>query len=129
MNRMLMIDDDPMIVTMVNAYFTAKGFQVTTAKSGVEGLKKFESGAHDVVVTDLMMANGNGYEVIDGVKLSAKGKNTPVILLTADKDEPDLQNFRHQRSPDKTMTKPFDMPALERMVRAVLEDFAGKTKT
>jgi two-component system chemotaxis response regulator CheY len=118
---MLVIDDDPMILTMINVYFTAKGHQVTTAKTGREGLQKFSAGEFDLVITDLMMPNGHGYEVIDGIKLSEKGKNTPIILLTADKDEPDLQSYKRQRAADKIMTKPFDMPALDRMIRNVRE--------
>jgi DNA-binding response OmpR family regulator len=130
MHTMLMIDDDPIIRKICETYFTAKGFKVDVAEDGREGLQKFKSngGKYDVVITDLMMANVHGFQVIDVIKKSAVGNDTPVILLTADKNEPDLENYDRDMYQDDTLSKPFDLPILEKMVGNLLEEFADRKR-
>ena len=126
MPRLLVIDDDPIICQISRAYFTSKGYDVTTAMDGVEGLNKWKSEEYDLVITDLMMPNRHGYEVIDMIKLSARGAKTPVILLTADKSEPELEKYDRRQFQDDTLTKPFDMPMLEKMIKDLLAEFADR---
>ena len=87
MRRMLMIDDDPIIRKICKTYFASKGFAVDVAENGKEGLRKFKATRYDIVITDLMMANVHGFQVIDAIKASAAGQETPIILLTADRHE------------------------------------------
>lgn len=124
MGNLLVIDDDPTITQMCKAYFTVKGHSVSVAKDGREGLDKFKKGNFDLVITDLMMPEVHGFKVIDDIKMSDRGKKTAVILLSADKDEPDLKRYKRQEFQDETITKPFDIPALERMINRLLEHFA-----
>ncbi len=124
MSRMLIIDDDPVIRKMGQAYFTAKGHNVITAKDGKEGVERFAHGEYDIVITDLMMPNVHGFKVIDYIKLSPKGKNTPVILLTADIKEPELDAYDRKAFEDDYVAKPFDIPVLEAKVKHVLKEFA-----
>jgi len=120
MSRLLVIDDDPIVTQMCKAYLTAKGHQVTLAKDGGEGLKKFREAAFDLVITDLMMPTVHGFKVIDEIKGSIHGANTPIILLTADRNEPELQGYDRSKVQDATLTKPFDMPVLERLIKETL---------
>jgi CheY-like chemotaxis protein len=120
MANLLIIDDDPTIRQIVGPYFKIKGYAVTTANNGVEGVEAFKTAFFDMVITDLMMPRMNGFEVIDHIKGSEKGAETPIILLTADKDDPELQKQQRAHFQDDTLAKPFDVPALERMVISLL---------
>ena len=126
MSRFLVIDDDPMICQMCSAYFGSKGHQVITARDGKEGIEKFEKADYDLIITDLMMPKRHGYEVIDLVKTSSKGEKVPVILLTADAHEPDLELYNRRKFQDDTLTKPFDIPMLEHKVNDLLQEFAER---
>lgn len=126
MSHLLVIDDDPIILRLCQTYFAAKGHQVTTATDGRDGVEKFEKGEFDLVITDLMMPYQHGFEVIDKIKLSARGAQTPVILLTADKKESELEKYERHRYEDDALTKPFDMYQLEKIIGDLLEEFAEK---
>jgi len=126
MSRLLIIDDDPLICQMCSAYFSSKGHQVVTAKDGKDGLDKFSRHDFDLVVTDLMMPRRHGYEVIDAIKLSNKGETTPIVLLTADAHEPDLEAYNRRKFQDDTLTKPFDIPMLEHKISDLLREFADR---
>ncbi len=78
--RILYIDDEPSLRTLLQDMLRRMGHQVETAAGGVEGLAKFEATAYDVVITDLGMPGMSGQEVAQGVK--AARPQTPVILLT-----------------------------------------------
>lgn len=126
MSHILVIDDDPIIRQITKAYLTAKGHAISVANDGKEGVRKFEQEDVDLVITDLMMPKMHGFEVVDAIKLSSKGLQTPVILLTADKDEPELAKYERRRFQDNTLNKPFDMPALDQMVNDLLQEFADR---
>jgi DNA-binding response OmpR family regulator len=124
MKRILVIDDDSMIRQLCKAYFTAKGHTVEVSENGKKGMARFSKEDFDLVITDLMMDNGHGFEVIDFIKLTDKGARTPVILLSADKDQADLESYERRRFQDDTLSKPFDMPVLEAKVNSLFEEFA-----
>lgn len=126
MSRILFIDDDPVILQICSAYFGAKGHKITVARDGADGFKKFSIGGFDLVVTDLMMPNKHGYQLIDAIKHTANGEKTPIILLTADKDEPELEKYERHHFQDDTLSKPFDMPILDRKINDLLQEFAER---
>jgi len=126
MSRMLIIDDDPVIRKIVQAYFTAKGHNVISAKDGKDGIERFRQGEYDIVITDLMMPNVHGFKVIDYIKLTPKGKHIPVILLTADVKEPELDAYDRKAFEDAYVSKPFDIPILEAKVKRALKEFADR---
>lgn len=126
MARLLIIDDDPIILQIGKAYFSSKGHTVSTARDGREGISKFKQNEYDMVITDLMMPNIHGYQVIDAIKLSQKGSRTPVILLTADANEPELDKYERRSFQDDTITKPFDMNILEKSVKDLFAEFEDR---
>ncbi len=126
--RFLIIDDDPVIRKIGQAYFTAKGHSVTTAKDGKEGVEKFKQGEWDVIITDLMMPIYHGFQVIDYIKSTPKGKKIPVILLTADIKEPELDKYERRAFEDDYVAKPFDVPVLEAKIARVLKEFATRSE-
>jgi signal transduction histidine kinase/CheY-like chemotaxis protein len=78
--RVLLVDDDQRLLTVLSDMLRAGGHAVTTAANGEEALAFFDPDAHDVVITDLGMPRVNGWQVAEGVKSRAPG--IPVFLLT-----------------------------------------------
>ena len=79
-NAILLIDDEEILLEAVSDDLRESGYEVTTAISGEEGLKSFETLQHDLVITDLKMENMDGLEVSRKVKeLNPK---TPIMILT-----------------------------------------------
>ena len=79
-SRILLVDDDPRLLTVLSDTLQACGHSVTTAVKGEDALEMFDSAKHDVVITDLGMPRMNGWEVAERVK--ARSPETPVFLLT-----------------------------------------------
>ena len=79
-SRILLVDDDPRLLTVLSDTLQACGHAVTTAVKGEDALQIFDPGQHDVVITDLGMPRMNGWEVAERVK--SLSPDTPVFLLT-----------------------------------------------
>ncbi len=78
--RVLLVDDDPRLVTVLSDMMRGEGYAVTTATNGEQALAIFNPKAHDVVITDLGMPKMNGWEVAARVK--ARSPETAVFILT-----------------------------------------------
>ena len=79
-SRILLVDDDPRLLTVLSDTLQSFGHAVTTAVKGEEAVEIFDPALHDVVITDLGMPRMNDWEVAERVK--AKSPDTPVFLLT-----------------------------------------------
>jgi signal transduction histidine kinase/CheY-like chemotaxis protein len=79
-SRILLVDDDPRLLTVLSDTLESYGHAVTTAAKGEEAVEVFDPSLHDVVITDLGMPRMNGWEVAERIK--AKSPDTPVFLLT-----------------------------------------------
>jgi signal transduction histidine kinase/CheY-like chemotaxis protein len=78
--RVLLVDDDPRLVTVLSDMMRGEGHAVTTATNGDEALAIFDPKGHDVVITDLGMPKMNGWEVAERIK--ARSPETAVFILT-----------------------------------------------
>ncbi len=80
--KILLIDDSKTQLKTLKILFEREGFEVDTAPDGVEGYKKIFEIAPDIIVSDIMMPNLNGYQLCRLVKDNSKTKKIPIILLT-----------------------------------------------
>lgn len=78
--KILIVDNESAIVDSCSRTFQEHGFEVDTARSGVEGVKKAARGDFDVIITDYKMADIDGIELMDCVK--KVNPHTPVIMIT-----------------------------------------------
>jgi CheY-like chemotaxis protein len=83
MNKMLMIDDDPVITAVYERHFRAAGFDVKTASDGQAGLAVLNSYRPDVVLLDLSMPNFNGIQWLNEIRSDERFKKLPVVVFTA----------------------------------------------
>lgn len=79
---LLLVEDDPLLVTMYQTKFSAEGFQVFTATDGEAGLALAKSQKPDIIVLDIMMPKLDGIEVLRAIRQDMVLKNVPVLMLS-----------------------------------------------
>jgi DNA-binding response OmpR family regulator len=117
--QVLVIDDDPVIVRLLQVNFDMEGFEVVTAADGEEGLRLARQLNPDVVVCDVMMPKVNGLEVVEGLKGDPATRHIPVILVSARAQSSEVQSGLDVGA-DDYVTKPFDPLDLVERVNAAL---------
>src|SRR6266481_3079413 len=116
--RVLLVDDDPRLLSVLSDVLSTEGHAITTAANGEEALAVFDPGAHDVVITDLGMPRMNGWEVAQRVK--ARSPGTAVFILTGWGEG--VSAHESMQFVDRVIAKPVSAEAL-------LEQLAGLTRT
>jgi len=81
--KILVVDDEPHIVKMVESRLKANGYEVIIAYDGQEAVEKVKSDMPDLIVLDLLLPKIDGYMVFDMLKQEEKYKNIPIVMLTA----------------------------------------------
>jgi DNA-binding response OmpR family regulator len=117
MQRILVIDDDPAVTSVLKRGLSYEGFAVDTASCGTEGLAIARDRTPDLVVLDIMMPGLGGLEVLQ--RLRAADPQLPVLLLTA-KDAPADQVLGLEQGADDYVVKPFTFEVLLARIRALL---------
>lgn len=119
MSRILIVDDEPAIVELLEEHLQSEGYETEHAFSGEEALARLEKSAPDLVILDLMLPGMDGYEVCRLMQADARLNHVPVIMLTARTSVPN-KVLGYQRGADDYMVKPFDPDELSVRVRAQL---------
>ena len=115
--RVLVVDDEPMVLEVIERYLSRDGFAVSTALDGETGLLAFRDFQPHLVVLDLMLPKIGGLEVCREIRRS---DNVPIIMLTARGDEMDrIAGF--EMGADDYLAKPFSARELVARVRAILK--------
>lgn len=122
--RVLVVEDDPSIITMLRRGLSLEGYSVSVAESGPEALEKGQDGGHDVIILDIMLPGIDGVEVCR--RLRDAGDQTPILMLTA-RDDVDDRVSGLDAGADDYVVKPFAFPELLARLRALLRrhDRAG----
>ena len=116
--RLLVVDDEKTILELLSGSLRLAGFEVTTAASGTEAVRAAASRRPDLVLLDVMMPDGDGFEALR--RMRSAGIEVPVIFLTARDEEPDRVNG-FDLGADDYVTKPFSLNELLGRIRAVLK--------
>jgi DNA-binding response OmpR family regulator len=125
MKRILIVDDEEMIVKTVKAYLDQEGFKTYTAYDGEEALRAFEEKGPDLIVLDLMLPKMSGIEVTKKIRAIS---SVPIIMLTAKASEAD-RVVGLELGADDYVVKPFSPRELVARVRAVLRRIEGEAGT
>jgi CheY-like chemotaxis protein len=83
----LVIDDLPQNVRLIDAVLTPRGFRVVTATSGEEGLQRLVDTPPDLVLLDIVMPGMDGYEVCRRIRANPASEFLPVVMITASGDQ------------------------------------------
>ena len=106
-HKVLVVDDDPVIVRLLEVNFEMEGFTVVTAVDGQDGVDKARAEQPDVVVSDVMMPKLNGLELAAALKADDATKHIPIVLLSAKAQVDDIRSGLDAGA-DDYVTKPFE---------------------
>ena len=121
--KILVIDDEPEITQIIEAFLENAGHQITTENSSVMGIERAKELKPDLILLDIMMPNMDGYEICDELKKSDSTLDIPVIFLTG-KDSRDDKGRSFQVGGDMFVKKPFSCERLLEIVNIVLQSVA-----
>ena len=114
--KILIVDDDNNIAELIALYLTKECFETKIVNDGEEALREFASFRPDLIILDLMLPGVDGFEICRQIRMR---KNTPVIMVSAKKD--DIDKIRGLGlGADDYMTKPFSPSELVARVKAHL---------
>ncbi len=114
--RILVVDDEPRYLRLLDANLSTEGYQVFTASDGEMALESFSAGPVDLVLLDVMMPRMDGFSVCQRIR---QFSNVPIIILTAKGEEQDRVRGLDVGA-DDYLVKPFSVTELLARVRAVL---------
>jgi len=124
-NIVLVVDDDPVILKLLEVNFEMEGFTVLVAHDGEEGIEVARSNQPDVVVSDIMMPKKSGLELVVALKGDTSTSEIPIILLSAKAQNADVRTGL-EAGADDYVTKPFEPLDLVDRVNRLLETRASK---
>lgn len=116
--KILIVEDEQDILNLVKMYLEKEGYRVSTAMTGLEGLKLVKAEHPNLIVLDLMLAEMDGLEVCKRVRGAPETAMIPIIMLTAKAEEADTI-VGLELGADDYVTKPFSPKALVARVKAV----------
>lgn len=120
--RILVVEDDPNLGTLLTEYLNAKGHQATLADNGQKGFELFFKNQYDFLVLDVMMPVKDGFTLAQEIR--KVNKEVPILFLTAKSMKEDtLEGFK--AGADDYMTKPFSMDELLARMNAILRRIRG----
>ena len=114
MSTILVIDDEHGILQLLHQALTKYGHIVETAKDGLEGIRKFDDGCFDIVITDIRMPIIDGNDVAAHIRKSEK-QCIPVIGISGTPWLLEGDNF------DMVLSKPFTLKQLLKSIRSLLQ--------
>jgi len=116
--RLLVVDDEATILELLSGSLRLAGYEVVTAASGAEAVRAAAASRPDLILLDVMMPDGGGFEVVHQIR--AAGPGIPVIFLTARDEITDRVNG-FELGADDYVTKPFALVEVLARIRAVLK--------
>ena len=117
--QILVVDDEPDILSVLVYHLSREGYRVTTAVNGPGALTTAAADQPDLIILDLMLPGMDGYEVLQRLRRAERTSSMPVILLTARREEEErVKGF--EVGADDYITKPFSARELTLRVEALL---------
>jgi len=118
-DHILVVEDDPNILRQIEFNLQTHGYIVETAINGVDALKKMMLKRPTLLITDIMMPEMDGYELVASVRKDDQLADLPVIMLTARTQDNDITQG-YSSGTDLYLTKPFNPAELLRFVQRIV---------
>jgi adenylate cyclase len=121
LKKILIVDDEPDVVSYLSVFLEDEGFDVVTAMDGLEGLAKARDEAPDLITLDITMPGMSGVEVLTTLRRDSQLVPIPVIVVTGVANFQNLTTFRGVKPPEEFMSKPVDRNLLLSNIRRLLK--------
>ena len=126
--RILLIEDEEDIASLIKLQAEISGYQLHVEVDGINGLRAVEREKPDLVILDLMLPGENGFDVCRKIKGNSELRNIPVIILSAKNDEIDLL-LGLELGADDYVEKPLSPKVLMSRIKAILRRNRDSEKT
>lgn len=113
--RALVVDDTPVLRSLIRDVLVAKGYEVFEATDGVDAIAKFEAVGPDLLVTDLAMPYMNGIQLVAAVRSHPRFERTPILVVTSEAAEA-VPDASFAAGANSFLEKPFSIEQLEAAV-------------
>lgn len=114
--RILLVDDEPLILKGLKFSLEQDGYETDNAADGEEALEKMRNGGYDIVLLDVMLPKLSGIEVCQAIRETS---NVPIIMLTAKGEDMD-KILGLEYGADDYMTKPFNILEVKARIKSIL---------
>jgi DNA-binding response OmpR family regulator len=118
-HRVLVVDDDPVIVRLLEVNLSLDGYEVETASRGEQALERATETNPDLLILDVMMPGLDGWDTCRRLREQQRFADTPVVFLSA-RSQDDDRSKGLDLGPVAYLTKPFDPIRLMELVRRML---------
>jgi twitching motility two-component system response regulator PilH len=118
MTKILVVDDTPSIRELISSYLRDSGYQVIEATNGKEALEKALDNKPDIVVTDVVMPEMNGFELCRNLKKNPDMENLRIVVCTSKNQDID-RLWGIKQGADVYLTKPFTQEEIMEAIKSV----------
>ncbi len=120
MQKILLVEDDAPLLEVMRCLLEAEGYEVSSAVNGKQALELFSTNRPNLVISDIMMPEMGGYELLESVRALQEGITVPFLFLSARTERSDVDRAR-SLGVDDYLFKPFEASELINAVRARLD--------
>jgi DNA-binding response OmpR family regulator len=121
--RVLVVDDEPDLVRILEFALRGAGYQVEVAADGQDGLKKARETRPDIILLDLMLPKLDGYKICRMLKFDERYRHIPIIILSARTQEGD-QSLAIEMGANLFVTKPYEFEEILGHIETLLKSAA-----
>jgi DNA-binding response OmpR family regulator len=118
---LLIVEDDPDILKLLDAALTFKGYHVMTAHNGKEGLEAIQRKRPAIVIADIMMPKLDGFGLVHRMRINPETRDIPVVFITATYVAREDRDFALNIGATRFLQKPIDMQKFVAMIVELLE--------
>jgi CheY-like chemotaxis protein len=120
--KILVVEDDPVIAKVLRDFLQANGYRISQARSGDEGVARFILDEPDLMLVDVLLPKKNGFEVCFEVRRTPRGKNVPLLLMSAVYTDVDhaARYASEELRASGYLVKPFELTSLLSEVKRLL---------
>jgi DNA-binding response OmpR family regulator len=119
LQKLLVVDDDQVILVLLSDYLSSCGFSITVAESGIQCLDKLGKEKYDLLLLDFQMPVMTGLEVLRSLRSGKVHRSLPVIMLSAGSDTKSIIEAEGVQA-DLYLQKPLAMPTVAEAVKSLL---------
>lgn len=117
---LLVVEDIPDILNLLEATLKFKGYRVITARNGVEALEVLQKERPSLIITDILMPKMDGFNLVHRLRINPETRTIPVVFLSATYVAPEDKVFAHSIGVNRFIEKPVDLVAFLPIVERIL---------
>jgi DNA-binding response OmpR family regulator len=118
---LLIVEDDPDILKLLDATLTFRGYRVITARNGKEGLEAIQMKRPAIVIADIMMPKLDGFGLVHRIRINPETRDIPVVFITATYVAREDREFALNIGATRFLQKPIDLEKFLAMIVELLE--------